>query len=88
MRQFMGCDVLVCDSSPLRTLQAAIDFVRRNPHERQLCIHSRAYSEMLRGDWDSAATRDRNIKEPRSPKRCRHDPGAFTTGMTVGRLLQ
>lgn len=88
MRQFMGCDVLVCDTSPLRTLQAAIDHVRRNPQERQLCIHSRAYSEMVRSDM--VDTGRRSYSKPAEPApRCKGDSGAsFVSGMVVGGLLQ
>lgn len=89
MRQFMGCDVLVCDTSPLRTLQAAINHVRRNPQERQLCIHSRAYSEMVRNAMVDTGERPRYKPTERPAPRCKGDSGAgFVTGMMVGGMLQ
>lgn len=58
MKQFMGLDVLVCDSSQLRTLQSVVDYVYRHPHETYVRIHSKAYREMVRADETAFIRRD------------------------------
>jgi len=83
MIQFMGCDLLVCDRSRLRTLQDAICFVQHNPSIRTLTIHSTAYGEMLRAEHAQATKAHNPSKTPAAVKRCssNHSAGANVVSM-------